>query len=188
MGEGKRSIILWGSRLESPPTVSSTRLGKFPLGAACCRADSLVSEAAMRDATFPRGDIQTVNPKNRPKHWGSKWFNTTLSVYRDKAKARGERCRFPVSAELVKAFFTANKSWTKEAEGLGYLEMHEPATGKKKTIKMAAKTRYYKILKCYFVVTGENSEFCLQFNLSVPEVNKKEEQLMFLLKAMLSVQ
>lgn len=68
------------------------------------------------------------------------------------------------------------------------MAMHTPATGKKEKIKMATQTRYYKILKCYFVVTGENSEFCLQFNLSVSEVNKKEEQLMFLLKALLSVQ
>lgn len=59
--------------------------------------------------------------------------------------------------------------------GLGYVERHKPAKGKKKSIKTAAKPKLEKILKYYFVVTGENSKFCLQFILFVPEVNKKRE-------------
>lgn len=82
-----------------------------------------------------------------------------------------------------KGTLTANKIWTKEAVGLGYVDMHKPVMGEKKHKNISKKTnknknnnkKHCKILKCYFVVTGENSEFCLLFNLSVPEVNKTEE-------------
>lgn len=45
---------------------------------------------------------------------------------------------------------------------MGYVEIHKPAKEKEKKKKpKTAKAKHYKILKCYFVVTGGNFEFCL---------------------------
>lgn len=74
----------------------------------------------------------------------------------------------------------------KEAARLGCLEMHTTTKLKKKknqNEQIQNTTRFLNAI----LWSLEETEFCLQFHPSVPEVNKKEK-FMFLLKAMLSVQ